>query len=178
MQVNKWGPKTWYTLHTMTFNYNEDPTEEDKRNYKNFFTLLGEMLPCVYCRQSYKIYLKYLPIDEYLDSRMGICYWLFTLHNIVNDKLNKPLYDFKTACIDYEKIRAKCSKYMNNQNEYNDCLKRTENVDIEYINKIANDTINRYQLKTQKYLDILNKASDNPKYSNSNNKLKYKIEYK
>jgi len=43
---NVWGPSAWTFLHTITFNYPEDPTEDDKRKYYNFFMNIKDVLPC------------------------------------------------------------------------------------------------------------------------------------
>ena len=53
MNVNKWGPGGWIFLHTITFNYPEKPTKADKKKYTDFFNMVGGMLPCKYCRDSY-----------------------------------------------------------------------------------------------------------------------------
>ena len=37
MLTSVWGPSMWHTLHTISFNYPVNPTEEDKKNYKIFF---------------------------------------------------------------------------------------------------------------------------------------------
>ena len=37
MDPKIWGPPGWLFLHTITFNYPTNPTEEDKKYYKNFF---------------------------------------------------------------------------------------------------------------------------------------------
>ena len=58
-------------------------------NPSNFFKSVGDMLPCKYCRSSYQIYYKYLQIDPFLDSREGVCYWLYRLHQLVNEKIFK-----------------------------------------------------------------------------------------
>ena len=50
MQVNKWGPGGWAFMHTITFNYPLNPTDDDKQHYKNFFQSLKYILPCNYCR--------------------------------------------------------------------------------------------------------------------------------
>ena len=65
MNVNKWGNPGWEFLHTITFNYPLNPTSEDKDRYRQYFELVGKMLPCKYCRDSYNIYIKYLPIDKF-----------------------------------------------------------------------------------------------------------------
>ena len=72
MQVNKWGPSGWTFLHTITFNYPEKPSDDDKLYYSQFFNLLSVTLPCKYCQASFKIYAKYIPITDFLDDREGI----------------------------------------------------------------------------------------------------------
>ena len=110
MNVNNWGPPGWLFLHCITFNYPEIPSESDKLRYKNFFENISDILPCKYCRDSYKIFIKYHPIDCFLDSRVGVCYWLFRIHNLVNKKLNCNNDKFIDVVKKYESFRAKCSK--------------------------------------------------------------------
>ena len=33
MMTHVWGPSLWHTLHTISFNYAVNPTEDDKTNY-------------------------------------------------------------------------------------------------------------------------------------------------
>jgi len=90
-----WGPGGWQFLHTITFNYPEvidenDPEHVERRKYtKQLFENLQYTLPCKYCRESFKQFLKELPIDGHLDSRQKITYWLYEIHNKVNAKLRK-----------------------------------------------------------------------------------------
>jgi hypothetical protein len=115
MQTSKWGPSAWEYLHTLTFNYPEKPTDDNKKYYYELFDNLKYTLPCKYCRESFSIFFKYININDYLNDRMGITYWLFTIHNIVNYKLNKKKVDFIDVVDFYEKRRAnqtdkKCKK--------------------------------------------------------------------
>ena len=58
MQTSSWGKPGWVYLHTTSFNYPNDPDEYDRsmdvpigttrQTYKNFFTYVGETLPCRY----------------------------------------------------------------------------------------------------------------------------------
>ena len=36
MMTAIWGPSMWHFLHTMSFNYPIKPTDDDKKNYKEF----------------------------------------------------------------------------------------------------------------------------------------------
>ena len=84
-----WGRSTWTYLHTLTFNYPENPTDNDKLKYYNYFKQLPDFLPCPSCASSFKIYFEYIPITDYLDDIHGITFWLYIIHFIVNSKLNK-----------------------------------------------------------------------------------------
>lgn len=95
MDTKIWGPPGWKYLHTLTFNY---PTRIDLRNslhkqlkkyIKEQFINLQYTLPCKYCRQSFKDFIKKLPIKDYLDSRADLTWWLYSIHNMVNEKLRK-----------------------------------------------------------------------------------------
>ena len=37
MKKNFWGPSGWLFLHSVTFQYPDNPSDEDKYNYKVFF---------------------------------------------------------------------------------------------------------------------------------------------
>jgi hypothetical protein len=106
MQTSKWGPSAWDFLHTITFNYPENPSDDLKKNYFELFNNLRFTLPCKYCRDSYKIFFRYIDINKYLNDRMGISYWLYIIHNLVNSKLNKKPIDFIDVVNHYEKRRS------------------------------------------------------------------------
>jgi len=95
MRVQKWGPHGWEYFHTVTFNYPEkiDQTNEEHREfqfyYRQQFENLQFTLPCVYCRQSYKRFLKEDPLEPNLWSRKDLTYWFYRIHNKVNAKLRK-----------------------------------------------------------------------------------------
>ena len=108
-----WGPPLWSALHSITFGYPIEPTNEDKNNYKIYFEKLGDVLPCKYCRESYKQFIKEGKTklnDDVMESRETLTKWLYHLHNTVNNKLE---VDYKVSYDDvverYEKYRAKCS---------------------------------------------------------------------
>ena len=78
MNVNIWGPPTWEVLHASAF-----LLDMNKKTSRIFF-LLNELLPCMYCRESYvKFYAKLRgpSLEKY-------AYWLFLMHNLVNKKLS------------------------------------------------------------------------------------------
>lgn len=108
-----WGPGLWTGLHSITFGYPIKPTPEEKEYYKNFFILVGYVLPCKYCRESYQKFISSgcsKLNDQALENRESLTRWLYYLHEEVNKKL---CIDYGVTFEDirnrYESYRAKCS---------------------------------------------------------------------
>jgi len=91
MNPNIWGPKLWFSLHTITLNYPENPTYKHKKLYNNFFTNLQYLLPCSVCCKNYKTHLDKFPISENLKCKKDLVLWLINIHNEVNKQLGKPV---------------------------------------------------------------------------------------
>lgn len=119
MITSVWGKPAWFYLHCVVQGYPVNPSEFDKENgnpvgttktnYKRFITSVGDTLPCRFCRESYKIFIKESP--PALESRDDLAHWLWILHNKVNEKIGKELdSDFDSVYAKYESFRAKCSK--------------------------------------------------------------------
>ena len=93
-----WGPHGWKFIHYVTLSYPQNPTEENKTNFKNFFTLLQHVLPCKICANHYAENLKKLPLtDEVLSSRDSLVKCAIDIHNIVNESKNKPVMKYEDA---------------------------------------------------------------------------------
>jgi hypothetical protein len=108
-----WGPMMWESIHCIAFGYPIEPTSEQKENYKNFFLNLMNVLPCKFCRDSYKDFItkeeNTLLRDEDLENRESLTKFVFKIHNRVNKKLGVNY----NICYDdfvkkYESYRAKC----------------------------------------------------------------------
>ena len=167
MQTSKWGPSAWTFLHTTSFNYPEtNPTPEQKKHYYELFYNLQFTLPCKFCRETYTIFFKYIDIKQYLDDRMGITYWLYTVHNIVNMKLNKKLVKFIDVVNYYENIRANQNNIECNKKlcicdnviccclKICNCQKCTNNIDF------VNKTKSKYGYITKKFIEELIECSE------------------
>jgi hypothetical protein len=162
MQVNAWGPHGWFFLHTITFNYT--PDDDNKVKYKSFFGSICSVLPCRYCCNSFAAYSKAIPIEEYLDSREGLTYWLYVIHNLVNQKICKDCIPFKDVVIQYESIRAKCGTVTaTNQVEIKTCqIKQKDEIDHKFIDEYVKKTLDKYQDKTNNYIKNLFENPKNP----------------
>ena len=81
-----WGPGGWIFLHTITMNYPNNPTEDQKFYYKQLFENLRYTLPCEKCANHYAENLKKYPLDQALKSKEKLIKWLIDIHNEVNIK--------------------------------------------------------------------------------------------
>jgi hypothetical protein len=107
-----WGSAGWTFLHSVTYGYPIKPTDENKQHYKDFFISLGNVLPCKYCRESYKKFIvegDSALTDDVLLNRRSLTEWFYRVHNAVNNKLGVD-YGVTLEDVDnrYESFRAKC----------------------------------------------------------------------
>ena len=58
MDPEVWGPHAWILLHTVTFNYPDNPCNIDKNNIRNFFKYFSNQIPCNKCLKHFKKYMK------------------------------------------------------------------------------------------------------------------------
>lgn len=158
MLPSKWGSYAWTYLHAVTFDYPENPDDEIKSRYENFFNCI--ILPCSICDISYDFLKVQFPIKPYLKDRGGIVYWLYWIHNLVNLKLKKKLPEFSSIVYYYEEMRVGC-KDKNSSNSNNSSDKCTSKKSLTPIDEFINNTIDRYEKITN---DTIKKI-----LSNSNN---------
>ena len=95
MNQNIWGPHLWFSLHTISFNYPISPSNNDMKDYKNFFINLENVIPCSVCKKNYIRHLKEHPINDYLDSRKKLVYWVIDMHNMVNAEIGKKILSYE-----------------------------------------------------------------------------------
>lgn len=107
MDPNIWGPGAWLYLHSITINYPNNPTELQKKLYKNFFINFSNTIPCVYCKHNFNIHLKKYPIDNFLNNKKNLVKWLFNIHNLTNLHLKKPIFSYKQFINKYKQIYQK-----------------------------------------------------------------------
>jgi hypothetical protein len=123
MNQNIWGSHLWFSLHTITFTYPINPTNLDKENFKNFFISLENVIPCSICKKNYKRHLLEYPIDNYLDSRKKLVYWLIDIHNMVNSEIGKKIMSYEVVIKKYENVYQKNLltgiNISNNSNNFN-----------------------------------------------------------
>ena len=93
-----WGPHGWKFIHMIALAYPDNPTNDNKKNYKNFFTGIQYILPCSICRDNYKKHLKDFPLtNKILNSRELLIKWTIDIHNMVNKETGKPELKYEDA---------------------------------------------------------------------------------
>jgi hypothetical protein len=110
MSTSHWGPACWKFLFISIMG--RYPVKINKRNkehlviqkeFKHLLTSLQHILPCMFCRNSFKDFLKKLPIKNYIGSRLELMYWLY----LMKDLVNKKLIDQELLCYNNEKKKLK-----------------------------------------------------------------------
>ncbi len=93
-----WGPVIWHALHYITLGYPTQPTDDNKQKYKEFFTLLSDVIPCSICANHYSENLVKMPLDDkVLENKESLIKWLIDFHNVVNEKNKKPIIKYEVA---------------------------------------------------------------------------------
>lgn len=112
MLTKIWGSAMWHYLHTMSFNYPVQPTNIQKKQYRDFVLSLQNVLPCAKCRKNLKNNLKTHPlVMKHLESRDSFSRYIFNLHEVVNTMLNKKSgLTYEQVRERYENFRARCLK--------------------------------------------------------------------
>ena len=124
MKPEIWGPHAWIFLHSVTFDYPDNPTPDIKKKYKGFFESLQGILPCEKCRNHYKNNLKKQPLtDTILKSRKNLIEWLIDIHNTINKKNGK-------ATLSYKQVIKKYLDYYEGKKETKDELQKCNNKSI------------------------------------------------
>jgi hypothetical protein len=141
---DSWGPAAWTFLHSITFNYPENPTKEHKELHKSYFESLTYLLPCDECRESYSKFIKEKGDtelnDDALKNKGSLTLWLYNLHNRVNNKLGKTdNISYEDVVKKYEGFRAVCVSHH--------CMSPTMSREKENIKK-------KYRLVKDESIDI------------------------
>jgi FAD-linked sulfhydryl oxidase len=89
------GRHTWALMHSVAAIYPSIPTEENKKEVEIFLHSLSKVYPCKICAAHFKQMLQDFPIKH--NSREEFVFYLCGLHNKVNERLGKKIYNCKQA---------------------------------------------------------------------------------
>ena len=112
MLTSVWGPAMWHYLHTMSFNYPVEPSQQDKNHYKDFVINLKNVLPCKYCRINLANNFKQKPLKMcHMKNRETFSRYIYELHEVINKMLHKKsnltYCDIRER---YEHFRSRCTE--------------------------------------------------------------------
>lgn len=85
------GYAAWKVLHTMMAKFPDRPTEEDSDALKSYIHLFARLYPCGDCARHFQKILKKFPPQ--VASRSTAAAWACHVHNEVNKRLKKDLFD-------------------------------------------------------------------------------------
>ena len=111
MLTTVWGPSLWHFLHTMSFNYPNSPSQEEKKHYMQFILNLEYILPCKYCRINIKKNFKKVPLRmNNMKNRFTFSKYIYDLHEHINKMLGKKSnLSYDDVRERYEHFRARCN---------------------------------------------------------------------
>jgi len=111
MVTATWGPAMWHYLHTISFNYPNNPTKLNKNKYKQLIFNLQYTLPCKYCRINLSNNFKKFPLkDEIFNNRDSFSRYIYNLHELINKMLGKKSNLTYCEIRDrYENFRSRCT---------------------------------------------------------------------
>lgn len=94
------GNSAWRLFHTILARYPEKPSESEETTLSQYIRLFAQVYPCGDCARHFQELLnKYPPQTK---SRKTAALWGCHVHNKVNERLEKPIYDCTKILEDYD----------------------------------------------------------------------------
>ena len=90
MKPDKWGPYYWGALHLAALGC------PDAQVLRTFIECYKTVLPCISCRNHFTRVLDENPVPDSSDP-YAIFKWSVDVHNIVNERLGKPVIGYEQA---------------------------------------------------------------------------------
>lgn len=94
------GRATWRLLHTMAARYPEQPDDQRKQRTSQFLDLLSHLYPCPQCAAHMRTMFAENPPQ--LNSQEQFSKWMCKVHNIVNERLKKPIFPCEDVDAHYD----------------------------------------------------------------------------
>ncbi|EME39690.1 hypothetical protein DOTSEDRAFT_75366 [Dothistroma septosporum NZE10] len=88
------GRATWKYFHTVMARFPDKPTREESTDLKSFIFLFQRLYPCGECADHFGELLKKYPPQT--SSRSAAAVWACDMHNKVNKRLGKEMFDCAT----------------------------------------------------------------------------------
>ena len=95
MSLKQWGPDLWNLIHIVGKQFPKKPTIYQKNLAYQFTKYLALVIPCKSCQKHYISNFAHNKPD--LTSGLEFFKWTVTMHNFVNKKYKKKIYNVKQA---------------------------------------------------------------------------------
>lgn len=104
-----WGPLGWMTLHSISLNYPETPSLEDKTILKEYLDAFAECISCPTCKSHFMgLYRTYTQQNvNWSSSRQELFLFIARAHNSVNRRIDKPVLQTVSDCLETIKLNSK-----------------------------------------------------------------------
>ena len=140
-----WGSHAWFFLESIVISYPDNPSEEMKKNYIDFFKSIGKILPCEICRIHFTEFIDKNPLtNSIISSKKLLINWILDAHNNVNNINNKK----KITLDEFNNY------YQNKYNNYSCITKCTNNIS-DKINVNNTCKKNNYQIIINNIINII-----------------------
>ncbi|KAK9352619.1 ERV/ALR sulfhydryl oxidase domain-containing protein [Lipomyces doorenjongii] len=94
------GRASWKLFHTILARYPEKPTAEEREALSSYIYLFSRVYPCGECASHFQKLLKKFPPQT--SSRIAASQWGCHVHNQVNSRLGKKIFDCGTIAEKYQ----------------------------------------------------------------------------
>ena len=101
INAEQWGKQGWHFIHSIAYNYPDNPTQEDKKNYSDFIHSMQKVLPCPFCAEHFKQNIIKMPIRLY--NKSEFFNWTVDMHNEVNKLNGKAILSYEEASDEWVK---------------------------------------------------------------------------
>lgn len=102
-----WGKNAWHFIHYVALAYPDNPTEQDKLEYRKFLESLQTVLPCAICAANFRKKMETYPPN--LDNRQSFFEWTVDIHNKVNEYNHKSILSYDEAMAELKKKDTRIS---------------------------------------------------------------------
>lgn len=94
------GRHSWYLFHTVLSRYPESPSQSEREDLAAYIKYFTKLYPCGDCATHFQSLLQDYPPQT--SSRIAAAQWGCAVHNKVNERLKKPIYDCSGILEDYD----------------------------------------------------------------------------
>ena len=121
-----WGPLGWMTLHSVASLYPDAPIESERQLMIRWLDLFRDTITCPSCQGHFAELLESYRAQypNMLYSRRDFMLFTLRAHNVVNRRINKPVYSTVQACFDVLRKNVAHTKTLNFRISYTNHITR------------------------------------------------------